>query len=91
MPSQKIERYISKRNVDWLKNYKNTLATTLGLAAMLITNVALDVPLTNFLSKTFLKWRKGKNENASNTITQQTPVQNNKVIQQKSTERIAKS
>lgn len=91
MPSQKIERYISKRNVDWLKNYKNTLATTLGLAAMLITNVALDVPLTNFLSKTFLKWRKGKNENVQNTIAQQTPVQNNQVIQQKSTERIAKS
>lgn len=95
MPSNTTIQKLRKLNVDWLKNYKNTLATTLGLGAMLITNVALDVPLTNLLSKTFLKWRNGKNGNAQNTATQQTPIQNNQIIQQKmninSTERTAKS
>jgi len=60
MPSQKIEKIISKRNMDWFKNYKNTLANLLGLAAMLVTNVALDVPLTNFVSKKLIALR-GKN------------------------------
>lgn len=77
MPSQKIERYISKRNVDWFKNYKNTLATTLGLAAMLVTNLALDVPLTNFLSKTFLKLRKNHIEKKNNSMNTQTTITNN--------------
>ena len=73
MPSQKMERYISRRNIDWFKNYKNTLATTLGLAAMLITNVALDVPLTNWITKKLINI---KNNRAQQPAQQQPAVPN---------------
>lgn len=88
MPTPKEERYIRSRNIDWFKNYKNTLATILGLSAMLITNVALDVPLTTFITNKLLKHVKNKNNNTGentnpiiNSPTNQTstptkPIQN---------------
>lgn len=51
LPSETMIQYLSKRNPDWIKNYRSTLALLVGLAAMLVTNVVLDVPLTNMISK----------------------------------------
>lgn len=72
MPNPNVERYIRRRNVDWFKNYKNTLATIIGLSAMLFTNVLLDVPLTTYLSKKLLK----KHEEKNNNQTQKTEITN---------------
>lgn len=60
MPSERMQRAISHHNIDWFKSYKNVLATSLGLAAMLVTNVAFDVPLTSLIIKKLLSWRKSK-------------------------------
>ena len=62
MPSQNIEKSISKKNIDWFKNYKSTLATIAGLSVMLLTNVALDVPFTNWISSKLIKARCDLNE-----------------------------
>lgn len=78
MPNPKVERYIRTRNLDWFKNYKNTLATILGLSAMLFTNVLLDVPLTTFITNKLLKYTKNKpvdNKVDGNTLTN--PILNN--------------
>lgn len=61
MPSPKIQKILAKRNNDWFKNYNNTLATLLGLGAMLITNVLLDVPLTNLITKQLISRRPQNN------------------------------
>lgn len=62
MPTERMQRAVSAHNIDWYKNYKNVLATSLGLAAMLVTNVLCDVPLTSYISGKLLKWRKFKAE-----------------------------
>ena len=51
LPAEKFVQYLSQKNLDWIKNYNSTLATIIGLGAMLFTNVLLDVPLTNLISK----------------------------------------
>lgn len=58
MPSQKVENEINKRNLDWFKNHKNSLATLLSLGVMLFTNVLIDVPLTNLISNCLISHRK---------------------------------
>lgn len=63
MPSEKMQRLVSAHNMDWFKSYKNVLATSLGLTAMLATNVLFDVPLTSLITKKLLSWRKSKHEN----------------------------
>lgn len=60
LPSRRMQQIVAQHNQDWIKNYKNVLATALGLAAMLVTNVACDVPLTSFISKKLMDWRKSK-------------------------------
>jgi hypothetical protein len=62
MPSENTQRTLAKRNKDWFKNYNNTLATLLGLGAMLFTNVALDVPLTNAITKLLIKDNKSSQQ-----------------------------
>lgn len=60
MPSERMQRYVSSHNIDWFKNYKNVLATALGLGVMLITNPLLDVPLTSFITKKLTNRRKSQ-------------------------------
>ncbi len=55
LPSETMIQYLSKRNADWIKNYRSTLALLVGLFVMLGTNVMLDVPLTHMISKRVLK------------------------------------
>ena len=42
---------MNRRDVDWVKNYNSVLASLVGLGVMLFTNMMLDVPLTNYISK----------------------------------------
>lgn len=64
LPSNAIVRYLNKRHGGWLKKYNNTISTLLGLVAMLFTNVALDVPLTNKISKALMDFMHIKQEPA---------------------------
>ncbi len=54
LPMDKVVQYLTNKNPDWIKNYNSTLAMIIGLGAMLFTNVMLDVPFTNFISKKLL-------------------------------------
>ena len=54
LPSERIVQHLSRKIPDWVKNYNSVLATLIGLGAMLFTNVLIDVPLTNLISKTLL-------------------------------------
>ncbi len=49
------EKYIEalKKNETYLKNYRATVAMTLALIAMCVTNFLLDAPLTIFLTNLF--------------------------------------
>ncbi len=52
-----------KRN---LRNHKNSLGTCLSLIVMLVTNFAIDVPLTKFLTNLFIsKSDKNKNQESN--------------------------
>ena len=51
LPSESVVRYMNRKSTDWIKYYNNFLATLIGLGVMLFTNVLLDVPLTNAISK----------------------------------------
>lgn len=66
LPPKAIIRYLSNKNNDWLKNYRSTLATIVGLGAMLFTNVLLDVPFTHMISKKLISKFKGNDENNIN-------------------------
>ena len=54
LPSDSIVQHLNIRNADWIKNYRSYLASIIGLVVMLGTNVLLDVPLTNLISKKLL-------------------------------------
>jgi len=54
LPSKKIVSYLNSKYPDWILTYRNGLANFVGLAAMLFTNVLLDVPLTNKITKKLL-------------------------------------
>lgn len=60
MPSERMQKVISKHNMDWFKSYKNVLSTALGLGVMLITNPLFDVPFTSWITKTLNNRRKAK-------------------------------
>lgn len=55
MPDEKTIIRLAKNAKDWLKNYRSIVSTIIGLGVMLITNVALDVPITNFITQKILK------------------------------------
>lgn len=61
LPPETMIQYLSKRNPDWIKNYRSSLALIAGLAAMLVTNVVLDVPFTNLISKKLIDKFRSKN------------------------------
>ncbi|MBO6273052.1 hypothetical protein J6O48_09790 [bacterium] len=54
LPNKNVVTYLTKKYPDWLKNYNSALATVIGLLAMLVTNVVIDVPLTHFITKHLL-------------------------------------
>lgn len=68
MPSEKVESLIRTKNVNWFKNYQNTLATTMGLGVMLFTNVLLDVPLTNFITSKLLSFKNNTAAEPAKTV-----------------------
>jgi len=48
---------------DYYKQYRNSLGTFIGIGVMLITNFAIDMPLTNLLTNFFSKkFKDGKNK-----------------------------
>ena len=52
LPPATVVSYLNRRfGADWIKNYNSALATLIGLGVMLFTNVLLDVPFTNYISK----------------------------------------
>ena len=55
MPPDIIVQHLNAHHADWIKNYNSLLATLIGMGIMLFTNVMLDVPLTNIISKSLLK------------------------------------
>lgn len=69
MPTPHMQRLVSTNNGNWYKNYKNVLATSLGLIVMLGTNVLLDVPLTKYISTKVANWRKSKQETGKDKVT----------------------
>lgn len=69
MPTERMQRLLSAHNMDWFKSYKNVLSTSLGLAAMLVTNVACDVPLTSFISKKLINWNKTRHQEDGKKVT----------------------
>lgn len=69
MPTERMQRLLSAHNMDWFKSYKNVLSTSLGLAAMLVTNVACDVPLTSFISKNLINWNKSRHQEDGKKVT----------------------
>lgn len=78
LPSETMIQYLSKRNVDWIKNYRSTLALLVGLFVMLGTNVLLDVPLTHMISKKVLKlFNKYKGVQTPGETQQNSPMKPN--------------
>ena len=74
LPTERIVQHLNLRNADWIKNYRSTLATLVGLGAMLFTNVMIDVPLTNFISNHLIKYiKKPNSNNETNQPTQTIP------------------
>lgn len=69
MPTERMQRLLSAHNMDWFKSYKNVLSTSLGLAAMLVTNVACDVPLTSYISKKLIDWNKSRHQEDGKKVT----------------------
>lgn len=60
LPPEIIVRYMNKHHPNWIKNYNSALATLIGLGAMLFTNVLVDVPFTNFITKKLMPIIGGK-------------------------------
>ena len=68
LPSEKIMRYLNMHHPDWLKNHNSVVSTVIGLLAMLVTNVMLDVPLTNKISKSLIdRFKKNKADSGDQT------------------------
>jgi hypothetical protein len=55
LPSESVVRYMNRKSTDWVKNYNSALASMIGVGLFLFTNVLLDVPLTNVISKKAMK------------------------------------
>lgn len=69
LPIEAIVQHLNARNADWIKNYRSGLASLIGIGVMLFTNMCLDVPLTNIITKGLLnKLNKHKQKPNKNEI-----------------------
>lgn len=69
LPPESAIQTLSGLSTEWVKDYRSVLATFMGLVVMLGTNVLLDVPLTNMITKFLMKHAK-PNEQPQNTNPQ---------------------